>query len=97
MWLNRLPRKLDERLEKACLRTRPDDEIILGWGVLVIEGIQKQRISRLTTAVVVLAIMISVAYSAGKKDVSSGFAIGALVITCWSILITAIYFEFQGS
>ncbi len=97
MWLNRLPKKLDEKLEKACLGTRPDAEIIIGWGVLIVEGLHKRRISRLTTAIAALAIVISVAYSAGKKDVSSGFAIGALVIACWAVFITAIYFEFQDS
>jgi hypothetical protein len=97
MWLNRLPKKLDEKLEKLCLGTRPDGEIILGWGILVIEGIHKRRISRLTTGMAALAIVISVAYSAGKKDVSSGFAIGALMVACWTVFITAIYFEFAGS
>jgi hypothetical protein len=97
MWLNRLPKKLDEKLEKVCLGTRPDGEIILGWGIFVIEGIHKQRISRLTTAIAALAIVISVAYSAGKKDVSSGFVIGALVVACWTVFITALYFELQGS
>jgi hypothetical protein len=44
------------------------------------------RISRLTIAVAVLAIVISVAYLTGKKGVSSGFAIGALVVVCWTVL-----------
>ena len=97
MWLERLPKKVGEKLEKACLRTRPDGEPIYGWGILVIEGIQKQRISRLTAAIAALAFVISVAYSVGKNDVSSGFAIGALVIACWAVFITAIYFELQGN
>jgi hypothetical protein len=97
MWLNRLPKKLDEKLEKLCLGTRPDGEIILGWGILVIEGIYKRRISRLTTGIAALAIVISVIYSVGKKDVSSGFAIGALVVACWTVVIIVIYFEFIGS
>src|SRR6266487_524524 len=97
MWLNRLPKKLNEKLEKVCLGRRPDGEVVLGWGILVIEGINKQRISRLTTAMAVLAIAISIAYLAEKRDVSSGFVIGALVIACWTVFITALYFEFQGS
>ncbi|KIN07979.1 hypothetical protein OIDMADRAFT_16429 [Oidiodendron maius Zn] len=97
MWLNRLPKKLDEKLEKVCLGKRPNGEIILGWGILVIEGIHKRRISRLAAAMAALAMVISLAYSAGKKDVSSGFATGALVVACWTVFITALYFEFQGS
>ena len=30
VWLNRLPKKLDEKLEKVCLGTRANGEIILG-------------------------------------------------------------------
>lgn len=97
MWLNRLPRKLDEKLEKLCLGTRSDGEIILGWGILVIEGVHKRRISRFTVAIAMAAIIITVTYSTVKKDVSSGFAIGALIVTCWTVFITVLYFEFQGS
>jgi hypothetical protein len=97
MWLNRLPKKLDEKLERVCLGTRPDGQIILGWGILVVEGIHKRRISRLTTAMAALAIVISMAYSAERKDVPSGFAIGALVVACWTVFMTALYFEFQES
>lgn len=96
MWLNRLPKKLDEKLENACLRTRPDGELILGWGVLVIEGLHKRRISRLTATIVALSIVVSVAYSAGMKDLSSGFAVGALLVGCWTLFITALYFEWAA-
>lgn len=97
MWLNRLPKKLDQKLENICLGTRPDGEIILGWGILIIEGINKRRISQLSIGVAALAIVISVAYSAGKQDVSSAFAIGAVVLSCWTVLVTSMYFEFVGT
>ena len=59
----------------------------------MIEGLHKRRISRLTTAIVALSIVISVAYSASMKDTSSGFAISGLLVGCWSLFITALYFE----
>lgn len=93
LWLNRLPKKLDEKLDKVCLGTRPDGELILGWGVLVIEGLHRRRILRLTIAIVALSMVISVAYSAGTKDVSSGFAVGALLVGCWTLFIAALYSE----
>jgi hypothetical protein len=77
----------------VCLGTRPDGELILGWGVLVIEGLHRRRILRLTIAIVALSIVISVAYSAGMKDVSSGFAVGALLVGCWTLFIAALYSE----
>ncbi|OBT88499.1 hypothetical protein VE02_03469 [Pseudogymnoascus sp. 03VT05] len=93
MWLNRLPKKLDEKLGKVCLGTRPDGELILGWGVFVIEGLHRQRILRLTVTIVALSMVISVAYSASTKDVSSGFAVGALLVGCWTIIIGALFSE----
>ncbi|KAL2073781.1 hypothetical protein VTL71DRAFT_11107 [Oculimacula yallundae] len=93
MWLSRLPKKLDEKLENMSLRTRPDGELILGWGVLVIEGLHKRKISRMTFSVAVVSIIISVTYSACMTDVSSGFAVGALLVGCWTMFVTAIYFE----
>jgi hypothetical protein len=90
MWLNRLPEKLDEKLENVCLGTRPDGGLILGRGVVVIEGLHKQRISRLTTDIVALSIVISVAYSASMKDTSSAFAISGLLVGCWSLFIQSL-------
>lgn len=51
----------------------------------------------MTAAMAALAMVISIAYSARNKDVSSDFAIGAFVIAYWMVFITALYFEFQGS
>ncbi|OBT58987.1 hypothetical protein VE04_00798 [Pseudogymnoascus sp. 24MN13] len=93
MWLNRLPKKLDEKLSKVCLATRPDGELILGWGVLVIEGFHRQRILRLTITIMALSMAISVVYSATTKDVSSGFAVGALPLGCWTLIIAALFSE----
>ncbi|KFY71421.1 hypothetical protein V499_08373 [Pseudogymnoascus sp. VKM F-103] len=93
MWLNRLPKKLDEKLGKVCLATRPDGELILGWGVLVIEGFHRQRILRLTITIMALSMAISVVYSATTKDVSSGFAVGALLLGCWTLIIAALFSE----
>lgn len=93
MWLNRLPKKLDEKLGKVCLATRPDGELILGWGVLVVEGLHRKRILRLTITIMALSMIISVVYSASTKDVSSGFAVGALLLGCWTLIIAALFSE----
>lgn len=93
MWLNRLPKKLDEKLGKVCLATRPDGELILGWGVLVVEGLHRKRILRLTITIMALSMVISVVYSASTKDVSSGFAVGALLLGCWTLIIAALFSE----
>jgi hypothetical protein len=94
MWLDRLPRKLDQSLENLCLRHPTDRGPVLGWGVLVVEGLNKRMVSRITLGVVEIAIVVSTVYSVVSKDVSSGFAIGAVIVACWTVGMTALYFEF---
>lgn len=97
MWFDRLPKKLDQSLETLCLRNPADRYPLLGWGVLVVEGLNKRVVSRITLGMVVVAILISTVYSAVSKDVSSGFAIGAVIVACWTVGMTALYFEFVES
>jgi len=43
-WLNRLPKKLDRKLEDVR-RVTPTDDDVLGWGILVIEGLNKALVT----------------------------------------------------
>jgi hypothetical protein len=61
-WLNRLPKKLDRKLEDVRRVTRTDDDV-LGWGILVIEGLNKALVTLLTFLVLPFNGFISVGYS----------------------------------
>ena len=93
-WLNRLPKKLDRKLEDVR-RVRPTDDDVLGWGILVIEGLNKALVTLLTFLVLLFSGFISVGYSIWRNDVSGGFAIGAYIVALWAALITALYFQWQ--
>jgi len=94
-WLNRLPRKLNKKLEDLR-RATPTEDNVLGWGILVIEGINKALITLLTLVMVLVSGFIAVSYSIGKDDVSGGFAIGAYIVALWAALVMALYFQWQG-
>ena len=93
-WLNRLPKKLDRKLEDVR-RVTPTDDDVLGWGILVIEGLNKALVTLLTFLVLLFSGFISVIYSIWRNDVSGGFAIGAYIVALWAALITALYFQWQ--
>jgi hypothetical protein len=73
----------------------PTDDDVLGWGILIIEGLNKALVTLLTFLLLLLSGIISVGYSIWRNDVSGGFAIGAYIVTLWAALITALYFQWQ--
>jgi hypothetical protein len=93
-WLNRLPKELDRKLE-GVRRVTPTDDDVLGWGIFVIEGLNKALVTLLTFLVFLFSGFISVGYSIWRNDVSGGFAIGAYIVALWAALITALYFQWQ--
>ena len=96
IWINRLPKKLHESLEEACRKQRPgDDAPVLGWGILIIEGLNKSALSWLTLLVIVLSGAISVCYAILARDTSGAFAIGAYMVAVLAALITALYYQWE--
>jgi len=93
-WLNRLPKKLGTKLEDVR-RSTPTDDDVLGWGILVVEGLNTALVTFLTFLMLILSGVISVVYSIWKNDVSGGFAIGAYIAALWAALITALYFQWK--
>jgi hypothetical protein len=93
-WLSRLPKKLDRKLEDVR-RVTPTEDDVLGWGILVMEGLNKALVTLFTFLMLVLSGFVSVGYSIWKDDVSGGLAIGAYIVALWAALITALYFQWQ--
>jgi hypothetical protein len=93
-WLSRLPKKLDRKLEEVR-RMIPMDDDVLGWGILVVEGLNKALVTLLTFLLLLFSGFITIAFSIWRDDVSGGFAIGAYIVALWAALITALYFQWQ--
>lgn len=93
-WLSRLPKKLDRKLEEVR-RMTPTDDDVLGWGILVVEGLNKALVTLLTFLLLLFSGFITIVFSIWRDDVSGGFAIGAYIVALWAALITALYFQWQ--
>jgi hypothetical protein len=95
-WINRLPKKLHQSLEEVRQKQQPgDDTLIVGWGILIVEGLNKLAVSLLTLLVIVLSGAISICYTVWAKDTSSGFAIGAYIVAVLVALTTALYYQWE--
>jgi ascorbate-specific PTS system EIIC-type component UlaA len=73
----------------------PSLEYVTGWGVYIIEGPNWRGISWLGAIVYTLSVMIAVVYSVMRKDPSSGFTIGAFIVSLWIAWTTAFYYQFK--
>jgi len=95
-WINRLPKKLHESLEEVRRKQQPgDDTLILGWGILIVEGLNKLAVSLVTLLVTVLSGAISICYTVWARDTSGGFAIGAYIVAVLVVLTTALYYQWE--
>jgi len=94
IWISRLPKRMRERLVEKRLHS-PPLEYVPGWGVYIIEGPNWKGISRLGAVILTGSVVVSVVYTSVKRDVSSGFAIGAFIATTWMAWLTAFYYQWQ--
>jgi hypothetical protein len=93
-YVKHLPKKLRQRLLKRRIVT-PELEYVTGWRVYFIEGPNWRGISWLGAIVHTLSVMIAVVYSVVRKDPSSGFTIGAFIMSLWIAWTTALYYQWQ--
>jgi hypothetical protein len=93
-WFKRLPKKLSRALLDVYLRAGPE-EVVFGWGVLVVEGPNSTGITWLGALMLTLSAVISIVYTAVSKDASAGFTIGASLTSVWVAWLTAFYFRWK--
>jgi hypothetical protein len=91
LWGNRIPQKL----HGSILQVQAADTLVVGWGVHIIEGLNRVTVLLCALAGLVVSGIVSVAWAITRDDVQGGFGIGAwlasvqavvvaLVITKWS-------------
>jgi hypothetical protein len=88
-WIDSIPKKLNDKLlyNSGC---RP-----FGWGVHIVEGPNWLALYLFALGFVTLSGILAVVYSALTKDVSSGFAVGAYVVTVLTLAATLQYLKFE--
>lgn len=71
----------------------PSIEYVEGWGVYIIEGPNWTGISWLGAVVMTCSVVVAVIYSCVTGDASSGFTIGAFIMSLWVSWLTAFYYR----
>jgi hypothetical protein len=77
-WLPHLPKRVNK-----------DDAACDAYGMHIIEGPHKLGIFVMMVFVVICTIIVSAVYSSRTLDVQGGTGIGALVIACFTAVLTA--------
>jgi hypothetical protein len=90
LWGKRMPQKL----HNSILQIPTPDDLVTGWGVHIIEGLNKYTVFMCALAGLLVSGIVATAWSIARDDVQGGFGIGAwltsmeavvmmLVITKW--------------
>jgi hypothetical protein len=90
-YVERLPKKLGHSL----LSEFDLDELRRGWGIHIIEGLNKPLISWTIFVIILLSLAVSLAYNRVAKTTDSGFSIGQWMIAAFSVALSAAYFTLE--
>ncbi|KAL4796611.1 hypothetical protein BDV19DRAFT_78895 [Aspergillus venezuelensis] len=85
-WVNRLPKRLDERVVEG-------DEGTYGWGIHIIEGPNKVVIFWIIIVTVLATIVASSLWAALNNDMQGGTGLGTLMAAMPPIILTAFLFR----
>ncbi len=86
LWGNRIPQKLDKSILQ--LQTPADgDRLVTGWGVHIIEGLDRFMILMCTLEGLVVSGVLSTAWAIARDDVQGGFGIGAWLTSVEAIVL----------
>jgi hypothetical protein len=89
-----MPKKLGRSL-LDIRRTSEIEKDVVGWGVHIIEGPNRARITLLTVVVVGVSLIVPLIYTVMTKDISGGYAIGAWIVAAWTAILTALFYQWM--
>jgi hypothetical protein len=84
--INRLPKKLLARLKYRARLVEGN----IGWGVLIIEGLNRPFLSGLWPVFLLLSSVATVLWSVLKGDVQGGFGMGSFLVGVISAFLAAL-------
>ena len=83
IWGRRIPQKL----HKSILETYRTDGLILGWGVHIIEGLDRFRALIATLAILFVSGIIGISWALARADVQGGVGIGAWLTSVQAVVL----------
>jgi len=83
IWGRRIPQKL----HKSILETYRTDGLILGWGVHIIEGLDRFRALIATLAILFVSGVIGISWALARADVQGGVGIGAWLTSVQAVVL----------
>ncbi|SPO06948.1 uncharacterized protein DNG_09642, partial [Cephalotrichum gorgonifer] len=84
LWGNRMPQKVDRSIFQTY---PPDDTPVIGWGVHIIEGLNRTTVLMCALAGLVVSGVVSTAWAIARDDVQGGFGIGAWLTSMEAIVL----------
>lgn len=88
-WLPRIPKRIDGRMiDKPCP--------IYGYGIYIKEGPNRDVIFWVLMVTIGSSVILSICWSALKRDVQGGSGLGTLVLTLPSVVMAAFFFRFAN-
>lgn len=96
-WLDRLPKKLKERLLYTHASPGSDTPPRMGWGVHIIEGLNWLTITTALVFMLLLTFVFSVAWSAFRHgNVQEGFTLGQYLLALETAILSALFFKWTS-
>jgi hypothetical protein len=83
LWGNRIPQKL----HRSILQITTPDDLVIGWGVHIIEGLNWLAIFACALAGLLVSGIVATAWAIARDDVQGGFGIGAWLTSVEAILV----------
>jgi hypothetical protein len=89
VWMDRLPKKLQESIQSSC------EPLTIGWGIHIIEGPNHNTIFWMLVLFVCLSLFASCIWTVLKGDIQGGFGIGAWMVSVPSVMMLAFVFKWS--
>lgn len=91
-WLQRLPKKLNESLEKS-MENQLGEDLLFAWGVHIIDGPSHEALGYLLAVGITITFIISLIIFGAAKTQEQAFGIGSYLLAILACIMGALYFK----
>jgi len=90
VWMPRLPMRVDSRVIDG-------GEACYGWGIHVIEGLNRRVAFWMLVATILAGVVTGVLWSTIRGDVQGGMSLGALIVALPPAILAAFSFRLESA